>query len=231
MEDQYNDNVTWTHYTSTGRIITDNTTAVAAIEYSKAVVTAENGDTATYYVYQGTAATGDDLAEDILAAIDLTDEKEVAEAVATLKAESIYYSATVQALDDADAPVDVFVPVLLDEYADENNASNNESNNAALAQKLINNVDTKKQNAAAAAYVDWLIDELAATDSSVTNADSVVIKKTADGKYDIQLKAASAPSNTGLIGLLNELDSSATPDLARPDSDGPQRHQLYWTVG
>lgn len=88
--------------------------------------------------------------------------------------------------------------------------SNNESNNAALAQKLINNVDTKKQNAAAAAYVDWLIDELAATDSSVTNADSVVIKKTADGKYDIQLKAASAPSNTGLIGLLNELDSSAT---------------------
>lgn len=33
MEDQYNDNVTWTHYTSTARIITDNTTAVAAIEY------------------------------------------------------------------------------------------------------------------------------------------------------------------------------------------------------
>ena len=171
---------------------------------------AENGKTATYYVYQGsTAATGNDLAEDILAAIDLTDEDEVAEAIETLKANSIYYTDTVKALNDADAPVAVFVPVLLDEYADAANASNSNSNNAALAQKLISNVDAEKQNDAAVAYVDWLIDELAAKDSSVTNNDSVVITKTAAG-YDVELKSATAPSNTGLFGLLNELDSSAT---------------------
>ena len=205
MEKAYNSNVTWTHYDGLGNEIKDNTTSVTALKYSVALVTAENRDTKTYYVYQGTAPTdADDIAADMVAGIDITDADEVKAVVQYALDNSLNSNEFEKALDAAGADKALIVETFMDVYSDGG------YENANVIKELVANLaeDLDDAKEVMDAYLSWLAAELEADGSSVTNRCGLTIEQTADGwAIDFTTAPASGSTidNSGLGGLSEAL--------------------------
>ena len=201
MEDSYNSNVTWTHYSSVGVVVDPESHDVSALDFSVAVVKADNGKTSTYWVYQsGKTETGDDLVADMADSIDPANEKQVLEVVQYAEEHSINSNSAMKALDAAGVDKAVIVDTFMDVY------SGAGYKHAAVSEQLVNNLvsDLDDAKEVVDAYLTWIGAELAADASDITNTANLSIEKTATGWAVDFTQVPISPTNianTGLGGL------------------------------